>query len=292
MSSRIVLTAIAAGLVCTPAIHAQTPARPAGLWARVPALPTACYSGQDQWSAQSTAAFDALQQAHNEQNDINAAISQNATDTFGQDPFAVAARMQQEMMNDPQNAQKKMEQMLQQNEQDRAEAPERLAKEQQIENESKALIKQYKTALGTAMGPGNARLAALVKKYKPPEGSGDLWLRYGDPGEPAWVEPERLAILKQWDQAYAATCPHWFGATGPFHAYLKRYKDFLVLERIPFEKKGDADKLEHYRQIGISTEGWRTTTDYDAVEDYIAMAQTLFSQREETPRCNAQNPCQ
>lgn len=292
MSFRIVLTAIAAGFVCTPAIHAQTPARPVGLWARVPALPTACYSSQDNWSEQSTAAFDALQQAHNEQNDINSSISQNATDTFGQDPFAVAARMQQEMMNDPRAAAKKMEQMMQQNQQAQEEAPERLAKEQQIENESKALIKQYEAALVTAMEPGNARLAALTKKYKPMEGSGDLWLRYGDPGEPAWVEPERHAILRQWDQAYVATCPQWWGAAGPFHAYLKRYKDFLVLERIPFEKKGDAGKLEHYRQIGISTEGWRTTTDYDAVEDYIAMAQTLFSQRVEAPRCTAQNPCQ
>lgn len=291
MSFRIVLTAIAAGLVCTPAIHAQTQARPAGPWSRVPALPTACYSSQDNWSEQSTAAFDAVQQAHYEQNDINSAISQNATDTFSEDPFAVAARMQQEMMNDPQNAQKVMQQTLQQNEQDRAEAPARLAKEQQIENESKTLIKQYEAALQQAMGPGNARLAALTKKYKPMEGIGDLWLRYGDPGEPAWVEPERHAILKQWDQAYVATCPQWWGAAGPFHAYLKRYKDFLVLERIPFEKKGDAGKLEHYRQIGISTEGWRTTTDYEAVEDYIKMAQTLFGQREEAPRCTAQNHC-
>jgi len=59
----------------------------------VPALPTACYSSQDKWWEQSSAAFDAVQQAHNEQNDINAAISQNATDTFGADPFAMAARM-------------------------------------------------------------------------------------------------------------------------------------------------------------------------------------------------------
>lgn len=106
----------------------------------MPALPTACYSSQDKWWEQSSAAFDAVQQAHNEQNDINAAISQNATDTFGADPFAMAARMQQEMMNDPQNARKKMEQMLQQNEQAQAEVPARLAKEQQIENESKSLI--------------------------------------------------------------------------------------------------------------------------------------------------------
>lgn len=291
MSFRIVLTAIAAGLVCTPAIHAQTQARPAGPWAKVPALPTACYSGQDNWSEQSTAAFDAVQQAHDEQNDINSAISQNATDTFSEDPFAVAARMQQEMMNDPQNAQKVMQQTLQQNEQDRAEAPARLAKEQQIENESKALIKQYQAALEKASEPGNIRLAALTKKYEPMEGVGDLWIRYGDPGEPDWVEPERHAILRDWNAAYAATCVSWWSASGPFHAYMKRYKDFLTLERIPFEKKGDAARLEHYRQIGISTEGWRTTTDYEAVEDYLKMAQSLFGLRREAPYCGPDSPC-
>lgn len=291
MNLRIFLTAAAAGLACAPAIHAQTPAKSANPWAGVPALPTACYSGQDTWSEQATAAFDAVQQGRYRQDEINRAINQNAQDTQEADPMAVAQRMQQKMMEDPANAQKYMEQMLQQGQQLQAEIPERLAKEQQIENDSKALVKQYEAALEKAKGPGNARLAALVKKYNVEPGSGDLWLRYGDPGEPAWVRPEAHAILRQWNEAYAATCPQWWGAGGQFHAYMKRYKDFLLLERIPYEKQFDVYKLDHYKTIGVSTAGWRTTTDYQAAEDYIKMAQSLFGSRETTPYCGPDTPC-
>ncbi len=298
MNPRIILTAAVAGLFCTQALVAQpakppakpAAAAPAGPWAKVPALPTACYSSQDKWSEQSTAAFDAVQEAHYAQNDTNSAISQNATDTFSSDPFAVMQRMQQEMMNDPQKAQKIMEQTLQQNEQAQTEAPARSAKEQQIENESKALMKQYEAALQKAMGPAVARWIAVQKKMGWSVDPNFAFMP--DPSWPDWAWQEWAGIQKDRDAAYVANCAHWWKATGPIHAYLKRYKDFLVLERIPFEKKGDEAQLEHYRQIGISTQGWRTTTDYEAVEDYLKMAQNLFGQREETPLCTAERSCQ
>jgi len=292
MKARTILTAVAAALACAPALQAQAPAKPAGPWAKVPALPTACYSGEDKWSERSTAAFDAVVQDRYRQDEINDAIRQSATDSFGADPMAVAQRMQQAMLDDPQNARKMMEQMLERNQRAPAEASAQGAKEQQIENESKVLMKQYESALEKAKGPGNVRLEALLKKYQPGvTGAGMLWLRYGDPGEPAWVRPEAHAVLRQWNEAYAAICPAWWGATGKFHAYMKRYKDFLVLERIPFEKQGDAARLEHYRQAGVSTQGWRTTTDYEAVEDYIKMAQSLFDSREIAPYCGPETPC-
>ncbi|MGQ0428633.1 MAG: hypothetical protein ACT4UQ_01685 [Gammaproteobacteria bacterium] len=285
MKSRVFLTAVAAGFVCAQALAAPPPAAPGDPWAKVPALPTACYSGQDKWQDQSTAAFNVVQEAHNRQNDINDGIRQNASDTFGNDPMAVAQRLQQEMMNDPQNAQKMMEQLIQRNEQAPAEAAAKGEREQQIEAAGKSVQRQYEAALAKAYGPGNARLDALMKKHKPMAGIGDLWLRYGESGEPAWVRPEAHAIMKEWDKAYVATCATWWSATGPIHAYMKRYKDYLVQERIPFGKEGDKAKLEHYRQVGVATTAWRTTTDYEAVEDYLKMAQELFGQRETAPYC-------
>ncbi len=297
MKSRILLTVAAAGLLCAQPLDAQPakpPAKPAAAapaspWAKVPALPTACYSSQDKWSEQNTAAFNAVQQDHYKQNDINDAIRQNSVDNT--DLMAVAARLQQKMMEDPASAQKYMEQMMAQNQKAQAEAPFQTEREQQIEAESAAVMKQYEAALEKAYGTGNARLDALLKKYKPSlPGAFNLWLRYGESGEPAWVEPERRAILKQWDAAYAATCPQWFGTGGQFHAYMKRYKDFLVVERIPFEKQGDKARLEQYETYGTPTTGWRTVTDYEAAEDYMNMARTLFDQRETAIGC--QHPCQ
>jgi len=282
MKSRIFLTAAAAGLVCAQSLAAP-PAAP-GPWAKVPALPTACYWNQDQWMEQNNAAIEAVQQDHYKQNDINGAIKQKATDTFNEDPMAVAQRMQQAMMNDPENAQKYMEQMMQQGQQAQTEAPAQQEKEKQLEAESKSVMKQYEAALAKAMAPADARWTALKNKMGIPmdsPGPGEL-------GVPDWAWNEWHAILSDRDRAYVANCAQWWTATGPLHAYMKRYKDYLVQERIPYEKKfSDEAELEHYRTLNVPTEGWRTTTDYEAAEDYMKVASALFGARAHQPNCPA-----
>ncbi len=298
MKARILLTAAVAGFLCAQLLDAQTvkpaakpgtqpAARPVGPWAKVPALPTACYSSQDNYAEQNAAALAEVQNARYAQDEINAAIRQRSIDN--DDPMAMAARIQQKMMEDPANAQKYMEQMMAGNQRAQEETPAQLEKERQIEAESEALMKQYRAALTRARVTGDTRLRALEKRLGVPPGSaGAMWVRMGDPGDPPWAQPERQAILKEWDRAYAATCPQWWGATGPIHAYLKRYKDFLVLERIPHEKEFmDKPRLEAYKMHDIDATGWRTTTDYEAVEDYMNMAAKLFAQREPEPWCRS-----
>lgn len=303
MKSRILLTAAAVGLLCAQPLHAQTAkpaakpaakpvaAAPAGPWTKVPALPTACYSDQDQWQDQSNAAFDAVQQDRYRQEDINRGISERANEIFAANPMAMAQALQQKMMSDPANAQKYMEQMMAQTQQAQTELPAQSEKEKQLENESKVLLKQYEAALEKARSAGNARLAAVMKRYSPPMGVGDLWLRYGEPGEPAWVAPERRLILRDLDSGYAANCAQWWSATGPIHAYLKRYKDYLVQERIPYMKTLDKSRLDQYQTLNIPATNWRTTTDYEAVQDYVRRAQSLFAEREIKPLCQTENHC-
>ena len=278
----------ASAMATAPALAAPPPANP---FTKVPPLPTACYSSQDQWAVKSEEAFDAVQADHYAQDEINSGISQAANEKFSADPMAVANAIQQKMMEDPANAQKYMEQMLAQQQQAQAAMPEQHEKEAQFKSESQALKKQYEAALQKAMAAANTRLAAVRKRYDGVDGS-DVFLRYGDPGEPAWLHPERMAILRERDQGYAANCPQWWGATGKIQAFLKRYKDFLVNERMPFQKQFDAAQLDNYRSIGVATTNWRTTTDYDAAQDYLRMAQDLYSMREEKTRCNAETPCQ
>jgi hypothetical protein len=299
MKPGIFLTVIAAGLICAPPLLAQTPkppakpgttpaARAASPWAKVPALPTACYQSQDQYREQNDAALDAVQNAHYAQDEINDGIRQNATDTFGNDPMAVAQRMQQAMMNDPQNARKAMEQMMQSHEQAQIEAPAQQEKEQQLEAESKTLVRQYKAALTKAQASGNARWTALKKRY----GLDADANHPGESGVPDWVWAEWYVIQREWDAGYAANCAQWWSATGPIHGYLKRYKDYLVLERIPYEKEYlDKPALDHYQTIGVDATGWRTTTDYEAVEDYLKMARTLFDERATAANCTRPTDC-
>lgn len=286
MRSRLLPAALAAALFCTPASGAAPAA--AQPWSKVPALSTACYSGADPWGDRIDAALAAVQQDHYRQNDINDAIRQNATDTFSADPMAVAARIQQKMMDDPANAQKYMEELQQQNRQAQEETPVQQAKEKQLEDESKRVMKQYQAALAKAMGPADARWTALKKRM-------GIALDSTSPGEagvPEWAWKEWYGILRDRDQAYVANCAQWWASAGPIHAYMKRYKDYLVLERIPYEKQFlDEPKLEHYRQLNVPTRGWRTTTDYEAAEDYIKMARGLFGERELRPRCEGGGAC-
>lgn len=286
MKTRICFTAVAAGLVCTHALAAP-PATPSP-WAKVPALPTACYSGEDKWWDQNNAALEAVQQAHSEQNGINSAIERKYNDEVAADPMAMAQRLQQKMMDDPQNAQKYMEQMVETSEQAQTEVPAQSAREQQLEAESKTVMKQYEAALAKTMGPADARWTALKKKLGIPMDS------YG-PGElgvPDWAWEEWYVILRERDKAYLATCAQWWTATGPIHAYMKRYKDYLVQERIPYEKKlVDEPTLEQYKMMDFPAAGWRTTTDYEAAEDYIKMASKLFGERRERSLCPPTGRC-
>jgi len=288
MNLRVFLTAAATGLACAQALAAP-PAAASDPWTKMPALPTACYTSQDQYFEQNEAALAAVQNDHYKQNDINSAIRQKFTDAQNADPMAMVQRMQQAMLDDPQNAQKYMEQMMQQGQAVQTELPAQMERKRQIEAEGEAVIKQYQAALAKAHGPGNARWTALKKKMgiaMDSPGPGEL-------GVPDWAWAEWAVILREWDQGYQANCAQWWSVTGPIQGFLKRYKTFLVQERIPYETKNFDDPwLQQYQMMGVSTAGYRTTTDYEAVEDYLKMARSLFGERRLRPHCSTADRCE
>ena len=276
-----------AGLVYCCALQAQTPA--AGPWSKVPAPPTACFQTQDQYGAQNSAALDAVNNDHYQVSERNSAIGQRYTDALSADPMAAARAMQEAMMADPQNAQKYMERMLQQGQAAQTERPAALEREAQIEAEGKTVIKQYHAALAAANGPADARWTALKKRYGlPADARGP-----GESGVADWVWAEWGVILHERDQAYRATCATWFAPTGQMQSYLQRYKTFLIQERIPYEKRTvEQPLLEQFQQLNVSTAGYRTTTDYEAVEDYLRAAREIFDERPYRPYCGADGRCE
>ena len=287
MSMRIFVTAAVAGLVCAPAL-AATSAANAGPWAKVPALPTACLSSQDQWWEMNNAAIEAVQQDHYAQNEVNDAIEQKFRKVQEENPMALAQAMQQAMMDDPQNAQKYMEQIMQQGQQTTTDVTAQGEKEQQFDAEAKTIMKQYEAALATASGPAEARWAAVKKK----RGYDASAPGPSESGEPDWVYQEWNGILHDRDAAYVSNCAHWWAAGSPIHAYLKRYKDYLVHERTPSRTKSFDDvKLDQYKMLNVSTAGYRTTADYDAAELYMKKAQAMFGERRAVPRCQSADRC-
>ncbi|MGH8135035.1 MAG: hypothetical protein ACRER4_01710 [Steroidobacteraceae bacterium] len=282
MTPRIFLTAVVAGLVCAQALAATPPAAPAGPWAKVPALPTACYAEQDHWSDQYNAAIEAVQADHERQNEANTAVEQRLQSVMQENPMAMAQALQQAMMSDPGNAQKIMQQLTQTGEQAQTEIPGQAQKDAQFKADAQALIKQYNAALEKAFRPGDARWTALKKKggYEPDA------IGPGETGVADWIWAEWDVILKDWKAGYQANCAVWFNTTGPMHAFMKRYKDYLVNERIPTEKRLiDQPRLDQYQMMNVSTTGWRTTSDYDAVENYLRVSSEVFAVRKASLVC-------
>lgn len=290
MKTRVFLTACIAGLACAPAL-AAAPAANAGPWAKVPALPTACYSSQDTWQDQNYAAVDAVRQDMDAQRETNRTIDEQLSQATSEDPMAMAQAMQQAMLDDPANAQKMIEKMTQTGQQAQTELPAQMEREKQIEAESKTLIKQYEAALDKAMGPAQARWNAFQKKLGWEVEPGFAMMP--DPSWPPSAWQEWAAVQKDRDAAYVATCAQWWSATGGFQAYMKRYRNFLVQERMPYEKKLiDDPKLDQYRLMSVPSEGYRTTTDYDAAIDYMNMASSVYGQRMADPFCRKENACE
>lgn len=98
---------------------------------------------------------------------------------------------------------------------------------------------------------------------------------------------ENHAIQREADRAYQAMCGPWFGATGPMQAYLRKYKDYLVQERIPADEKSDAQKLMQCKMVGIAADAYRSTAKHKAALEYLQVAEELYRAREGKPKCPA-----
>ena len=289
MKTRIFLTAAAAGLACAQAL-AAAPAANAGPWTKVPALPTACYASQDAWWDQNNSAIDATQEILYAQQAANTEVDEAANKAMNENPMAMAQAIQQAMMDDPANAQKMIEKMTQTGQQAQTEVPAQTEKENQIEAESQTLSKQYGAALQTSMGPAEARWNGFQKKMGWEVEPGFAMMP--DPSWPQAAWQEWAAVQKVRDAAYTATCAQWWNATGGFQAYMKRYKDYLVKERIPYEKKLiDEPKLTNFKMVGVSADGYHTTTEIQAAIDYMKMASKVYGQRMPDPFCRKEASC-
>jgi hypothetical protein len=285
------LTAAVGGLACVQAMAAPPAAAP-DAWSKVPALPTACLSSQDQqWTERNNAAIVAVQESRTAQNEKNTEVEQQANRALSENPMAMAQAVQQAMMDDPENAQKLIEKMTQTGTQAAAEMPERSEKEKQIEAESKTLLNQYNAALKTSMGPAESRWHAFQKKM-----GWDTQDDFAIVGEPSWPQEawqEWAAVQKIRDSAYTATCAQWWSATGQFQSYMKRYKTYLVQERTPYSKKlVDEPRLDNFKLLNIPPGEYRTTSDMDAAIDYMNMASSVYGARMSDPYCRKDYGCE
>ncbi|MGZ9075425.1 MAG: hypothetical protein ACXW13_06585 [Burkholderiaceae bacterium] len=277
---RQLLTAALGAFVCAPAVMSQPAAT--GPWAKVPAFPTVCYSGNDPFSATIEAARTAAQADLYKQQAVNAKIKEAYQKI---DPMEMATRMQKWMMSNPQEAAKSMQMAQAAGAESQGNVEADAKQKKALDDEWSALTKRYDAALTQAYAASEARWRALLTKagmpYHPTIGFGA-----GESPSPA-VLAEHKTILAQRDKEYQAACPQWWGAAGAMPAYLKKYQTWLAQQHVPYLDKFDAANVQTYAIMNTPAAAYRSTSTLQSVVDYLGLVQKVFDRRPTQPYCGS-----
>jgi len=236
-------------------------AAPVDPWTSAPALPTACYSGQDKFFEQATTQIERIQAARYRQEAINQDINDRLKAI---DPMERSNRMVQYMLDHPEDAQKVMAAMQSQgqsfNDTALAESEEEIRQKQALN----ALVARYDAALKTATRPHYDKMAALP-------------LCDGECASPPWAIEAAKAQYREIDQEYLKLCSQWW-KTAPFHSWFAGYRKFLV-GQISLAEEMAASVRANHKMMGV-TGDYRSVTPLQGVEDYTKLARDIFSKRD------------
>lgn len=294
MSSILIRAPLAAAvLVClfvsSPSFAQSTAGGP---WAKVPPLSTLCYGfvgeNHEPFFGKLEAAKASIQAERDKQDAINAKIEEDFRNI---DPMEMASRMQQWMMDNPEEATK----FLQGQQAMGDMAPQEIAalqeETQAREAEWKALVKRYEDTRIQAYGPVRARLDAL-RGTKTTDRKELLYPWFsGDTGTSHVALAKGELINADADKAYQSLCPQWWGANGQFHAYLKKEREWFVKQRIPQLEKADAPRLQQYAIMNTPAASYRSTAELQGVAEYLDLVRKVFSERDGKPRCTLARYC-
>jgi hypothetical protein len=264
-----------AALAAAPASHAYDP------WSAVPAFPTALYSSQDQFKTTVETALATVNAETEKQRDINGKLSaqgnKQAEQMAEQDPYAMAQKMQEQMMQNPQAMQAMMHPEAIQEQ-----AAHANASDQEMKVADEKIVKDYEAALKAAMEPYRARFRALSKKAAP-------YVTKGEGGDewPAWASKEGDAIMADAHRGYEVLAAKWFAPGGQVPTFLQRRRTYLVNEAIPYrEQHFDAPSA------GLYGPSFRSLAPYEAVQNYLKLAEKLYDMRTAGTRsCMTSSAC-
>lgn len=259
-AAHITVSFLACLLVALSAVALSAPQAADPTWSRVPALPTSCYSGPDPFSKSIDTAIETLTVDLKKQQDINA---QATTSLANMDPAEKKSKMMALMAANPQDAMKLVQTMQAIGTTAHAQASSGdLDNKTKLESDLVSLIAKYRAAHRTSSEPFEAKVKALNR---------------GEGG--AAIPPE---VIRQGNTDYEKLCGEWWSASGPFHAWLKQYRDYLIQVEIPFNEKLAEGATSQLTAFGI-TAPYRSTATMEAVLDYMGAARRIFAVRSGNP---------
>lgn len=283
------LFATALAVLLSPAVLGAPPASPSP-WTTVPVFPTGCYSSRDDFATKIAAAQDAMSREIARQEQINEQLKARLGEGLGKGhdremAFAKAAQMSQMMMKDPQAAAKMMQQTQSAGTATQATMLRDPENRQKLDMELKNLLTQYNAALGKAVAPVNAKINEFMERKGVRVGWSDLLRMTGSA-----TDAETLSLLKQWNTEREKACAEWWQASGPFHAWFKRYRDYLIQDHIPWQEQNDQAALGFVALATDSTSvPYKSTATMKAVADYMKRAAEVFGNRPDGPMVTGPN---
>jgi hypothetical protein len=257
------LSLLACLLVALSAVALSAPQAADPTWSKVPALPTSCYSGPDPFSKSIDTAIETLTVDLKKQQDID---TQATTGLASMDPAEKKSKMMALMAANPQDAMKLVQAMQAMGTTANAQASSGdLANKTKLESDLESLIAKYRAAHRTSSEPFEAKVKALN-----PTGVGEGGVA---------IPPE---LIKKGNADYERLCGEWWSASGPFHAWLKQYKDYLIQVEIPLHEKLAEGVTSQLTAFGI-TAPYRSTATMEAVLEYMRAARRIFVERSGNP---------
>jgi hypothetical protein len=261
--------AIGLGLIVSLDAGAQAIDNP---WSLVPALPSACYGEQDDFSELVDEGFTTVTVATDSQRVLNEEANAQLGDIADADPFAMAQRMQEYMMQNPEAAMKMMEDLYATGQTISDDIIAEGERERQLISVLDDLIARYNDEFAAMLAPIAALVAAL-----PTHVVGEGFDAYT-----AEAIAQLPAINRQASAAYEKLCAGWWKST-PFKAPLAEYRAFLTDEKIPHELEMFAQAKQQLDIQGVDTAAYQPIGAMDATRDYLKQLQRIFVLRVEQP---------
>lgn len=240
-------------------------------WALVPALPSGCYRQQDDFLENVAAGLESLDQEIRAQEAINDELGSQMGDMAEQDPFALAQRMQQYMMDNPEEGMKMMEGLYATGQTLGDEVSEDNASEVARGAALDDLITNYRAAYVEMRAPIDARWEALPT--------------YRTEAGPALTEEayEQLpSIARQANAAYEELCAEWW-QPGPFPAWLEEFHSYLTEERVPRNQNLEEQGRQQWEIHGVDTSNFHPVANMNAARAYLQTLKQIYVERKARP---------
>jgi hypothetical protein len=255
--------------LCLSLLAAAAP--PENPWPLVPALPSACFGEQDRFLESVATGIAALDERISAQQTINDQVSSQVGNMAAADPFELAQRMQEYLMNNPQAATKMMEDLYASGQTMAEDAAAENERAQELTAAIDGHIARYRSAFATMRTPIDAKIAALPTEETE---AGPMLTNESIARLPAFSAEANTA--------YQQLCATWW-QPGPFAALLAEFRKFLTDDKVPREDKTFDQGKQQWAIQGVDTSEVRSTAAMDAARSYLQQLQKVYTERLDKP---------